>query len=151
MKTAKMTKMKPWRQGPTDYFYRYSHGQEIDTAKYDFSCAKMVRDSMADYAAPGINFTGTDLTGSNGQHSDFSGGTFVRSNLQSGVWAYTNFSGADMRGANLNADFEHASFKGADLRDADGNVGTFRKCNLSNADLRGGKFRFADFTGSNLQ
>lgn len=68
-----------------------------------------------------------------------------------------NFSGANLRGANLaGLDFSRTKFVGADLAGADLSNAAFHRTKFNKADLsgvnaRGADFNYADFAGAKLQ
>jgi uncharacterized protein YjbI with pentapeptide repeats len=99
----------------------------------------------------GADFRGADLTGADLHPLESRAGQGTITTLAKNVLKSCDFSGATMKGANLNrAVLTFSRFVGTDLRDADLSETDLSKADLTGADLTGTDLTKADLYGANL-
>jgi uncharacterized protein YjbI with pentapeptide repeats len=141
--------------------------------KADFTNAKLMktkwrRARLYEAIFDGADLTGADLTDAFGLHNaSFKGAVLRNAKLNDTIPKYTNFSGADLRGAeflrkklDIKIELDKANFTGADLRGANLQFTQMTETVFDNADLRGANlkhvymtktsFAGADLRGANL-
>ena len=111
----------------------------------------LLHDTQQQHDAKGLNFSNKNLSGRFFSSVDLSYADFSHSNLEwSGfnptvVLLNANFSGANLRGANVWGDLHNAVFDGADLTHATFSTSLIEGISLKNAILK--NTRFSDYTG----
>ena len=97
----------------------------------------------SDPAAPGVNWSGCDFTGSDLSSLDLSG-----ADLSSGDFTGSDFSDTILAGADLSdADFTSSVFRNANFTDADATGSTFVDANFIGTITTGADFAGSDLTG----
>lgn len=109
------------------------------------SAAQVVRAQAGD-DCPRCNLFQADLGDKQLKGRDYSGAMLRQSELSLSVFNHATFAGADLRDANgYGALFIGASFAGANMTNA-----TFVGANLEGADFRGAQLSGVDFSGAEI-
>lgn len=108
----------------------------------------------ADAPAPGINWSGCDLSGRNLIRADLTGANLSGANLTGAYLGYSTLSGANLSAANLTSAYlggsklPNADLSGAVLTNANISSGVLSNANLTNANLSGAGLQYAVMSGA---